>query len=476
MGHISCIHDKEKQIMELKVWVEGIQRIVCGVTELTTCQDVVFALAHATGKTGRFTLIEKWRNNSRLLAPTESPLKILNKLGEYSGEVQFILQKSEKTAQQNNDSNISENAEKKFPLDKTTKKAINENVGIVKPQYQQQLNDIHESAINKIDTSSPDKLQLKNDTATDAFNNQKFKIKNSPSPVTSPIGISGSLNPPPYRNPPSPAKQFQLPNSSKILETNNGNADVVNTTIQANDDLVHSIQYKDLIQLIKLQREKIINQQNDLTKFDAEIVYLENKSREQLQQFELISNELTKTDQAYRQGNDQLQTLQYIEEENELVNQQEKTLKAEITLLRSKLGILETELLQCKNKIKKLMNDIQLEQKSLSQQQENHHIFEQKLMTEVDRIQSDIDFVIHSNESTQKTTESLKKDVLMLEMSIVEKKKQLEKLVHEMKEVNLQSLTVTTEDHHLFYDGSGKRRMIGSPRQLVNAPAHGVWV
>lgn len=94
----------------------------------------------------------------------------------------------------------------------------------------------------------------------------------------------------------------------------------------------------------------------------------------------------------------QLQTLQYVEEENELVHQQEKSLKAEITLLRSKLGILETELLQCKNKIKKLMNDLQLEQKSLSQQQENHHILEQKLMTEVDRIQSDIDFVMHSNE------------------------------------------------------------------------------
>lgn len=26
--------------MELKVWVEGIQRIVCGVTETTTCQVV----------------------------------------------------------------------------------------------------------------------------------------------------------------------------------------------------------------------------------------------------------------------------------------------------------------------------------------------------------------------------------------------------------------------------------------------------
>lgn len=39
-------------------------------------QDVVFALAHATGKVGRFTLIEKWRNNERLLAPNENPLKV----------------------------------------------------------------------------------------------------------------------------------------------------------------------------------------------------------------------------------------------------------------------------------------------------------------------------------------------------------------------------------------------------------------
>lgn len=46
-----------------------------------------------------------------------------------------------------------------------------------------------------------------------------------------------------------------------------------------------------------------------------------------------------------------------------------------------------------------------------------------------------------------KTADTLKKEVLMIEMSIMEKKKQLEKLVHEMKEVNLQSLTVATEDH-----------------------------
>ncbi|XP_059351083.1 ras association domain-containing protein 8-like isoform X2 [Daphnia carinata] len=80
--------------MELKVWVEGIQRVVCGVCDRTTCQDVVYALAHATGKTGRFTLIERWRNNERLLAPHEHPLKVLMKWGEYSSDVHFILQRT----------------------------------------------------------------------------------------------------------------------------------------------------------------------------------------------------------------------------------------------------------------------------------------------------------------------------------------------------------------------------------------------
>jgi len=36
--------------MELKVWVDGIPRVVCGLSEDTSCQDVVIALAQAIGK------------------------------------------------------------------------------------------------------------------------------------------------------------------------------------------------------------------------------------------------------------------------------------------------------------------------------------------------------------------------------------------------------------------------------------------
>lgn len=40
--------------MELKVWVDGIQRVVCGVSEQTTCQEVVIALARAIGEPCQF--------------------------------------------------------------------------------------------------------------------------------------------------------------------------------------------------------------------------------------------------------------------------------------------------------------------------------------------------------------------------------------------------------------------------------------
>lgn len=43
-----------------------------------------------------------------------------------------------------------------------------------------------------------------------------------------------------------------------------------------------------------------------------------------------------------------------MESESEIIMQQEKSLQSEIVLIRSKLANCETELLQCKNKIRYL--------------------------------------------------------------------------------------------------------------------------
>lgn len=77
--------------MELKVWVDGLPRVVCGVSSSTSCQEVVRALAQALGRTGRFTLVEQWRDVERLLAPSDCPLRLLHKWGEYANDVRFIL-------------------------------------------------------------------------------------------------------------------------------------------------------------------------------------------------------------------------------------------------------------------------------------------------------------------------------------------------------------------------------------------------
>ncbi|RUS69864.1 hypothetical protein EGW08_022370 [Elysia chlorotica] len=92
--------------MELKVWVEGIQRVVCGANYSTSCQDVVLALAHAMGRTGRFTLVERWRDSERPLTPAECPLQALHKWGEYASEVRFFLIQADNS---NNSSNSNNN-------------------------------------------------------------------------------------------------------------------------------------------------------------------------------------------------------------------------------------------------------------------------------------------------------------------------------------------------------------------------------
>lgn len=181
--------------------------------------------------------------------------------------------------------------------------------------------------------------------------------------------------------------------------------------------------------------------------YDSEIQYLESKGREQQDKLDALTQEINKTDQIYRQGSEQLQTLQYVEEEGELVRQQEKTLKSEITLLRSKLANCETELLQCKNKIRLLMDEIQVEQRKYCRQYDtNRAQLERHLMSEVDRIQLEIDLAIQSTDHASKATDKLKSEVAGIESNIAEKKKQVEQLVHEMKEVNLQSLAVAPAD------------------------------
>uniref|UniRef100_A0A1B6MFX6 Ras-associating domain-containing protein n=1 Tax=Graphocephala atropunctata TaxID=36148 RepID=A0A1B6MFX6_9HEMI len=460
--------------MELKVWVEGIQRIVCGVTETTTCQDVVYALAHATGKTGRFTLIERWRNNERLLAPQEHPMKVLTKWGEYSNDVQFILQRSGNSNQRpsplsgkNSTSPPPSPNEQPPERNKDIRKSLTfsgcggvrdpkrgDNVGVVRgvPQNLEVRN-----------STSPEQSiasQIQNSNITN-------EMRKEAPPYREPPGPQRML--PPYRDPPPPPTA----DINKLRPKKNLLKDFENP-----GDTVYSTQYRDLIRLVNYQREKLSSQQAELTKYDAEIVFWEAKTREQQHQIEFMAQEMVRIEAHSRLTDDQIRALGSVEEENDIVHQQEKTLKSELTLLRSKLANCETELLQCKNKIRMLLEEVQMEERA--------NEVEHSLVAEIERLQSEVEAAKQGAELVCHTADSLRSEVANLETAITEKKRQVERLVADMKEANLQSLTVApSEDHKMFIEGPHKpgttRKMIGSPRQLENAVPtsknpHGVWV
>lgn len=516
--------------MELKVWVEGIQRIVCGVTDETTCQDVVYALACATGRTGRFTLTERWRNNERLLAPHELPLQVLLKWGEYSNDVQFILQyngsvttntcQNQKITDVNNDQDSSRKSQG-FSSPRRS-----DNVGVVKG-VPKQLNIAvsdkqkeHQTDNNtkQMDESMPSSSQLQS-YSSKACGQTPVKVNVRGSQGGSPnyhynASVQQNRTPPsyrdppdpsavharslpPYREPPPPANQSHNKNSlisrervnvpySKITSKRNLFKDYQNELSKNQSSLLYSSQYRDLVRLINYQREKLSVQQAELSKCDAEIIYWETKTREQQLQMDALAKEAASMDVAVKQVEEQLRALGQVEEEAEISKQQDRTLRSELTLLRSKLANCETELLLCKNKIRLLMDEIQMEQKLLARESEERDHIERSVLSEVDRLHTQVEQAKRDAEMATQIGDTLRKEVAVLEATIAEKKHQVEKLVTDMKEANLQSLAISPpEELKLILEGPHKpgstRKIIGSPRQLENAVPtsknpHGVWV
>lgn len=95
------------------MWVEGVVRVVSGLSLNTSCQDVVIALAQAIGQTGRYVLILKLRGNERHLVAGDCPLQHLAQLGQLATEVQFILRRTGPSLSEGPDTSANE---RRLPL------------------------------------------------------------------------------------------------------------------------------------------------------------------------------------------------------------------------------------------------------------------------------------------------------------------------------------------------------------------------
>ncbi|XP_068619586.1 tropomyosin isoform X2 [Battus philenor] len=400
------------------------------------------------------------------------------KWGEYSSDIQFILRRSDSSSNQKSSQPINNS---RSPIGNGTP---NSNPGT--------LPDIQNSPIrtnttptfnNNVNNTSP------GNPVGVVKGVQQAKSPESNSPILKDVPPYRDP-PPPYRSPPPPSQALRKsPSRTRVGRSSHMSpADLAeeNQDTRNPEAVSYNSQYRELVSLVNYQREKLSSQQVDLIKYDAEIGYWENKGREQDRQVELLQQQISSADNQLRINTEQVQALTYVEEESEIVKQNEKTIKSEIVLVRSKLANCETELLQCKNKIRKLMEDIHNEQRLItSRQQENRQALERSMLAEMENLQTQIQQAKHATEINHLTAENLKREVGVLENAIMEKKRQVERLVQEMKEANLQSLTGSVDELRHPLDGLCKagsaRRIIGSPRQLENAAPtnknpHGVWV
>lgn len=69
---------------------------------------------------------------------------------------------------------------------------------------------------------------------------------------------------------------------------------------------MYNSQYRDLIRVVNYQRDKLSSQQAELTKYDAEIVFWEAKTREQQHQIEFMSQEMARIEAHTRLTEDQV--------------------------------------------------------------------------------------------------------------------------------------------------------------------------
>lgn len=179
------------------------------------------------------------------------------KWGEYSNDVQFILQWTENNKTSNKSkTSLNTNVTIESPTKRDIQKSLTlngnqianiENVGVVKGVQQ-----VRTVALEVKESSS-----LHNSPKKSSYSGSD--LSDSPSHRSAPP-YKDPPAPPPYRDPPPPTSSDKF--KKNILQESNKCA----KDREQSKNVMYNAQYRELIALINYQREKLTNQQADLTK------------------------------------------------------------------------------------------------------------------------------------------------------------------------------------------------------------------
>nr|XP_043878482.1 ras association domain-containing protein 8b [Solea senegalensis] len=379
--------------MELKVWVDGVQRIVCGVTEFTTCQEVVIALAQAIGRTGRYTLIEKWRDTERHLAPNENPVVSLNKWGQYASDVQLILQR--------------------------TGPSISE-----RPTSDRQAR-VPERGFYR--QSLPPLAKFRTSGADHSLKRREPKRKS----LTFSGGAKG-LREIFGRSRDAEAKQAQQRSVSLNLSRVGGGGVAS----------VPGSPARDLSRLVQLQRDKLQALESRLLGCEAELGEWEEAASEAIER-ENLEVELLLLEQQVRRNDAEIEEDEFWQNELQIEQESERQLRQQLAELQGRVRECEAKLSEHLARIQSMETGV--EQERLQQEAElNQRVNDEEVQSQLEKVRAELEMQSQQTARLESSCRALERSLSQSGKRLQEKEQELEQLTKELRQVNLQQFIQQT--------------------------------
>lgn len=410
--------------MELKVLVDGVERVVCGITEQTTVQEVVIALAQATGRTGRYTLVERYRDTERLLPPAETPLTVLQRWGPHQDDVAFILRRS----------GTSEIKESKFDKNQQIRQSL-------PAQSKPRRNGIREEERNKNNRKSLGPgMRIRGDS------NSSLPVNANPrggtgggfagQTVSSPGLVGGNMRSRSPQRRISPTRNIRPPSKTRQPSPNRG---LVDSRLARERNVLNRVVVEQQQTLKEL--EEILQRLNaNIVKFEAN----QGKSDDERRLSEIIRLN-----------------------EQKIADEMERRTRSDQTKRN-----LESEIRNCKHELQKI--DSHLQKNNSIERNYTKQLDDTRKDLEIQKQIKNRDASATQNELRQTTFELRRVD-----QEIHEKNDQIEKLNRDLRKVNLQSFVRETNSTKVTVLPESSRSPPDPPTRKIetkNEASSGVWV
>ncbi|XP_061523455.1 ras association domain-containing protein 8b isoform X2 [Phycodurus eques] len=377
--------------MELKVWVDGVQRIVCGVTEFTTCQEVVIALAQAIGRTGRYTLIEKWRETERHLAPHENPVVSLNKWGQYASDVQLILQRTGPSVSERDPSDgLARGSDRAF--------------------YRQSLPPLAKLRPSVADRSlkrrEPKRKSLTFSGGARGLREIFGKSRDTEAKLAQQRGVSLNL--------------------SRVVGGGSGGSSASGSPA------------RELGRLVQLQRDKLQVLESRLLGCEAELREWEEAGEEGC-----LEEELLVLEQQARRNDAEMDEEEFWQNELHIEQESERQLRQQLAELQARVRDCEAKLSEYLARIQSMESG--LEQERLLQDDQLYHMInEEEVEAQLEKVTTELGMQSHHTDRLESSCRALERSLGQSGKRLQEKEQELEQLTKELRQVNLQQFIQQT--------------------------------